>query len=121
MTVWAGNRAMRSIDPCPNCGGEKTAQRAKPDCGFSEPKPPTGGAAYTVLLNDVKLATKRRAMDGTACLLCLKCNINHIICFKLFIKVLYTQFPFFFFSYLSNYLNIKFINILYYTFKTVIF
>jgi len=20
MTVWAGNRAMRSIDPCPNCG-----------------------------------------------------------------------------------------------------
>ena len=23
--------------PCPKCGGDKTAQRAKPDCGFSEP------------------------------------------------------------------------------------
>jgi hypothetical protein len=28
MTVWAGNRALRSKDPCPNCGGEKIAQRA---------------------------------------------------------------------------------------------
>ena len=27
MTFWAGYRAMRSIDPCPKCGGEKTAQR----------------------------------------------------------------------------------------------
>jgi len=25
-TFGAGNRAMRSIDPCPKCGGEKTAQ-----------------------------------------------------------------------------------------------
>ena len=38
MTFGAGNRAMRSIDPCPKCGGEKTALRAKPDCGFSEPE-----------------------------------------------------------------------------------
>jgi len=30
--------------PCPNCGGEKTAQRAKPDCGFSEPEPPLWAA-----------------------------------------------------------------------------
>jgi hypothetical protein len=28
----------------------KTAQRAKPDCGFAEAEPPTGGEAYTVLL-----------------------------------------------------------------------
>jgi len=25
MTFGAGNRAMRSIDPCPKCGGDKTA------------------------------------------------------------------------------------------------
>jgi hypothetical protein len=48
MTFGAGNRAMRSIDPCPKCGVDKTAQRALPDCGFAEPKPPTGGEAYTV-------------------------------------------------------------------------
>jgi hypothetical protein len=23
LTVWAGNRVLRSNDPCPNCGGEK--------------------------------------------------------------------------------------------------
>jgi hypothetical protein len=28
----------------------KTAQKAKPDCGFAEAEPPKGGKAYTVLL-----------------------------------------------------------------------
>jgi len=37
-TFGAGNRAMRSIDPCPKCGGDKTMQRAKPEHGFAEPK-----------------------------------------------------------------------------------
>jgi hypothetical protein len=32
----------------------KTAQRAQPDCGFSEPEPPLGGEAYTILLCAVK-------------------------------------------------------------------
>jgi len=36
--------------PCPKCGGDKTAQRAKPDCGFSEP-----GAAHTVRRNAYRL------------------------------------------------------------------
>jgi hypothetical protein len=31
----------------------KTAQRAQPDWGFSEPEPPTGGEAYTDLLCEV--------------------------------------------------------------------
>ena len=36
--------------PCPKCGGDKTAQRAQPDCGFSEP-----GAARTVRRNAYRL------------------------------------------------------------------
>jgi hypothetical protein len=43
---------MRSIDPCPNCGGTKPHKGRKLDCGFVEPEPPLGGEAYTVLLHD---------------------------------------------------------------------
>ena len=35
---------------CPKCGGDKTTQRAKPDCGFSEP-----GAARIVRRNAYRL------------------------------------------------------------------
>jgi hypothetical protein len=31
----------------------KTAQRAKPDCGFAEAEPPKGGEAHTDLLSAV--------------------------------------------------------------------
>jgi len=34
-TFGAGNRALRSNDPCPKCGGEKTHKGRKPDCVFS--------------------------------------------------------------------------------------
>jgi len=36
--------------PCPKCGGDKTAQRVLPDCGFSEP-----GAARIVRRNAYRL------------------------------------------------------------------
>jgi hypothetical protein len=34
---------MRSIDPCPKCGGAKPHKGLKPDCGFAEPEPPEQG------------------------------------------------------------------------------
>jgi hypothetical protein len=34
---------MRSIDPCPKCGGTKPHKGRKPDCGFAEPEPPEQG------------------------------------------------------------------------------
>jgi hypothetical protein len=46
-------------------GGTREAKRPT-DLAAARPEPPTGGDAYTVLLDDVKLATERRAMDGTA-------------------------------------------------------
>jgi len=36
-----------------NFGGEKNPQRAKPDWVFSQPEPPPGGEAVTILLYDV--------------------------------------------------------------------
>ena len=43
MTFWAGYRAMRSIDPCPKCGGDKTPQRAESPTGvLRSPKRRTG-------------------------------------------------------------------------------
>jgi hypothetical protein len=48
MTFGADNRALRSNDPCPKCGVEKTAQRAMPDCGFSTPEAHKVGGAHTV-------------------------------------------------------------------------
>jgi hypothetical protein len=51
-TFGAGNRALRSNDPCPKYGREKPHKGRKPDCGFSEPEPPQGGEAHTDLLHD---------------------------------------------------------------------
>jgi len=34
---------MRSIDPCPKCGGAKHHKGRKPDWCFAEPEPPEQG------------------------------------------------------------------------------
>jgi hypothetical protein len=38
-----GNRATRSVDPHRKCGGAKPCRGRKPEHGFAEPEPPTGG------------------------------------------------------------------------------
>ena len=48
MTFGAGNRAMRSIDPCPKCGVDKTVQRALARTRFFVARATEGGEAYTV-------------------------------------------------------------------------
>jgi hypothetical protein len=50
MTFWPAYKATRKGCGGPNCGGEKPHNGRKADCVFSEPEPPTGGEAYTVLL-----------------------------------------------------------------------
>jgi len=52
MTFGAGNRAMRSIDPRPKCGGEKPHKGRSPTAVFRSPSRYCG-EAYTVLLGDV--------------------------------------------------------------------
>jgi hypothetical protein len=42
------------------------------DLAKRNPEPPTGGEAYTDLLNDVKSAAKRRATDGAAFIFCFQ-------------------------------------------------
>jgi hypothetical protein len=43
MTLAAGDRAMRSIDPRRQCAGAKPRRGRKPERGFAEAEPPTGG------------------------------------------------------------------------------
>jgi len=44
-TFGAGNRAMRSVDPCPKCGVAKPHKGRKPDWGFAEPEATEGSGA----------------------------------------------------------------------------
>ena len=41
-TFGAGNRALRSNDPCPKCAGAKHHKGPKPDWCFAEAEPPKG-------------------------------------------------------------------------------
>jgi len=43
---------MRSIDPCPKCGGDKTAQRANSPTAVLRSPSRFSGEAVTVLLSD---------------------------------------------------------------------
>jgi hypothetical protein len=47
MTLAAGDRALRSNDPRRQCAGAKPRRGRKPERGFAEAEPPTGGEAYT--------------------------------------------------------------------------
>jgi hypothetical protein len=82
MTFGAGNRAMRSIDPRPKCGGEKPHKGRSPTGVFRSPSRYCG-EAYTDLLYDVFLAPRRPpyAMDGVG---------RYNICFYNIIFLIYT-------------------------------
>jgi hypothetical protein len=63
MTFGAGNRALRSNDPRPKCGGEKLHKGRSPTAVFRSPSRYCG-EAYTVLLCEVKICYEAPAMDG---------------------------------------------------------
>jgi hypothetical protein len=54
MTFWPAYKAMRSIAAGKNVAEKTPTKAPSADWGFSEPKPPTGGEAYTDLLGAVR-------------------------------------------------------------------
>jgi hypothetical protein len=50
MTFWPAHKAMRSIAAGKNVAEKNPTKARSADWGFLEPKPPTGGEAYTDLL-----------------------------------------------------------------------
>jgi hypothetical protein len=91
---------MRSIDPCPNCGGKKPCRGRKPEHGFLEPSR-RQAACFNRMLNDENAKPNNYITSfqlfKALCLLCIFIPINsnrinnglylHIVSFSIGVNI----------------------------------